>query len=141
MTPDERNYLAAIVLQRGKTLAPDRFPGISAEVTEAWGRVLGSLNVPVEMWPEAVDLWATESVGDRMATPRDLLQAVRDVRDRWERDPSRRELLAAHRRALRDARDAALERGELKQVRTMPELRQATWPGAGSSLPASGGGD
>lgn len=141
MTPDDQKILGALVLQRGKMLAPDRFPKPDLAVAEAWGRILGSLNVPVEMWPEAVDLWATESVGERMATPRDLLQAVRDVRDRWERDPERRQLLEQRRLARRDARDAALERGELKQVRAMPVLREATWPGGGSSLPAIGGVD
>ena len=122
MTPDEQKILGALVLQRGKMLAPDRFPKPDKSVAEAWGRILGRLNVPIEVWPEAVDLWASERIGERMATPRDILNAARDVRDRWERDPQRRQLLEQRRLARRDARDAALERGELRQVRTMPAL-------------------
>lgn len=122
MTPDEQKILGAHVLQRGKLLAPDRFPKPDMAVAEAWGRILGRLNVPVEVWPEAVDLWAAERIGERMATPRDILNAARDVRDRWERDPERRQLLEQRRLARREARDAALERGELRQVRAMPAL-------------------
>lgn len=122
MTPKEQIELAAHVLQRGKLLAPDRFPKPDMAVAEAWGRILGRLNVPLEVWPEAVDLWASERIGERMATPRDILNAARDVRDRWERDPQRRQLLEQRRLARREARDAALERGELRQVRTMPAL-------------------
>lgn len=122
MTEDELTRLAMHVLSRGKLLAPDRFPKPDMAIAEAWGRILGRLNVPVEVWPEAVDLWASERIGERMATPRDILNAARDVRDRWERDPQRRQLLEQRRLARRDARDAALERGELRQVRTMPAL-------------------
>lgn len=128
MTPEEKRALAAAVLQRGKLLAPDRFPKPSPEIADAWGEILGSLNVPVEIWPQAVTLWASESVGERMCTPRDLLQAARDVRDRWERDPRLGEVLRKRREAIRQARDAAIERGELKQINTMPSVGGLHWP-------------
>ncbi len=69
MTPDDQKILGALVLQRGKMLAPDRFPKPDKSVAEAWGRILGRLNVPLEVWPEAVDLWASERIGERMAIP------------------------------------------------------------------------
>lgn len=128
MSDAEKTRLAAMVLQRGKVLVPDRFPQPSRETAEAWGRVLGSRNLPVEVWPDAVDLWAAENVGDRMVTPRDLLQAARSVLDRWKSDPVRREFLEARALALRDARDAALDRGELRQVRSFPPLEGGSRP-------------
>ncbi|QQU97768.1 hypothetical protein [Corynebacterium amycolatum] len=122
MTPEEQTALGALVLNRGKALAPDRFPKPDRSVAEAWGHVLGSVNLPPGIWRDAVDLWAMERVGQRMATPREIVDAARAVRDRWERDPERSKLLQQRRIALRDARDAALERGELTAVRTMPTL-------------------
>lgn len=128
MNEDDKTRLAMGVLSRGKVLAPDKFPKPDMAVAEAWGSILGRLNVPMEVWPEAVDLWAAERAGEGMVTPRDLLAAARDVRDRWERDPERRKLLEQYRLARREARDAALERGELRQVRTMPSIDGVRWP-------------
>ena len=128
MTPEEQTILASNILRRGKLLAPDRFPQPSLEVSEAWGRVLGSFNVPAEIWAEAVDLWASKPGSTRMCIPGDILQAARDVRDRWERDPVRGEMLRKRREAIRQARDAAIERGELKQINTMPSVGGLHWP-------------
>lgn len=133
MTPDEKKRLAAIVLQRGKNLAPDRFVAPSPAVTEAWGDALGTVNIPVEIWLEAVVFWAMHDRSERMAKPSDIVAAARDVRDRWERDPERRQLLEQYRLARREARDAALERGELRQVRTMPSIDGVRWPNGDES--------
>lgn len=117
MTPDEKRELAANVLARGKLLAPDRFPQPSADVIEAWGRVLGSINLPALVWAEAVDLWALELVGTRMATPRELKDAARAVLVRWESDPVRAPQLRAHRERLTIERDKQIADGSFGHLR------------------------
>lgn len=85
--------LAKHILRKGKALAPDRFPQPSLEVAQAWAGALTSPEFPPELWSEAVDLWATALVGERMCTPRDLIGAAYTVRDRWEGDPERAAIL------------------------------------------------
>ena len=94
---------AAMILAAGKRLAPDRFPQAGPETTEVWALALSEVDFPQELWHEAVILWATKLVGDRMVTPRDLIQAAYTVRDRWEGDPER----AAYLDELRAARASA----------------------------------
>lgn len=111
VTPQDKLRLAGNVIGYGKALAPDRFPAPSELTLVAWADVLGSINVPEAVWPEAVRLWATELAGERMVTPRDLLKAARVVLSRWESDPVRGEELRAFREARREARDRELAAG------------------------------
>ena len=91
--------LAANILKKGKALAPDRFPAIPANpddaklTLDAWAEALGALDFHPALWSEAVTLWATKLVGDRMVTPRDLIGAAFVVRDRWEGDPEKARVL------------------------------------------------
>lgn len=85
--------LAKHILRKGKALVPDRFPQPSLEVAEAWAGALKSPEFPPALWSEAVDLWATALVGDRMCTPKDLVQAAYVMRDRWEGDPEKAAVL------------------------------------------------
>ena len=85
--------LAKHILRKGKALAPDRFPQPSLEVAEAWAGALGSPEFPPGLWSEAVDLWATVLVGERMCTPKDLFQAALVVRDRWDAVPEKKQML------------------------------------------------
>lgn len=103
--------LAANILAKGKKLAPDRFPQADREVAQAWAEALGAVDFPPRLWSEAVTLWATHLAGDRMVTPRDLLSAAYSVRDRWESDPERAQILEALRveRANATYRRAGLE--------------------------------
>ena len=103
--------LAKHILRKGKALAPDRFPQPSLEVAEAWAGALVSPEFPPALWSEAVDLWATSLVGERMCTPRDLIQAAYVVRDRWEGDPEKAAVLDELRaaRANRNYAKAGLE--------------------------------
>ena len=55
------------------------------------------------IWADAVTLWATTLVTDRMATPKDLIHAAYLTRDKWEQHPDRRALLEAHRAATLEA--------------------------------------
>ena len=94
---------AAEILATGKRLAPDRFPQPSPETAEVWALALSEVDFPRALWGEAVILWATKLVGERMVTPRDLIGAAFVVRDRWEGDPER----AAYLDELRAARASA----------------------------------
>ena len=103
--------LAKHILRKGKALVPDRFPQPSLEVAQAWAGALASPEFPPGLWSEAVDLWATTLVGERMCTPRDLIQAAYVVRDRWEGDPDKSRVLDELRaaRANRNYAKAGLE--------------------------------
>lgn len=92
--------LAANILAKGKRLAPDRFPQPGPETAGVWSEALAEVDFPAALWSEAVTLWATKLVGDRMVTPRDLIGAAYSVRDRWESVPEKAEVL----RELRVAR-------------------------------------
>lgn len=108
---DDAQELAAYVLQYGKRLAPDRFPSPSMEVVNAWASVMAGMRFPREVWPEAVKLWATELVGERMVTPREIKRAAKMVVDRWEHVPERKAMLDEHREARRVERDRQLAAG------------------------------
>lgn len=103
--------LAAHILAKGKRLAPDRFPQPGPETAEVWSEALSEVDFPPELWSEAVVLWATKLVGERMVTPRDLIGAAYSVRDRWEGDPERARVLDELRaaRANRNYARAGLE--------------------------------
>ena len=85
--------LAAHILAKGKRLAPDRFPQPGPETAEVWAEALSELDFPAALWSEAVVLWSTKLVGDRMVTPRDLIGAAYTIRDRWEGDPDKAAVL------------------------------------------------
>lgn len=85
--------LAAHILAKGKRLAPDRFPQPGPETAEVWAEALSELDFPPALWSEAVVLWSTKLVGDRMVTPRDLIGAAYTIRDRWEGDPDKAAVL------------------------------------------------
>lgn len=125
----EHHELGKYILAYGKNLAPDRFPKPTPEVAEAWGEVLSRVPLPVQVWPEAVKVWASELVGDRMATPRELREAAYLVRDRWEDNPATREVLEAERDRRRELRDQqlrdgtfALERGYARPEGPAPDM-------------------
>lgn len=78
--------IAAEILNLGKKLAPDRFPKPDPTITQAWATALNR-EYPARLWAEAVYLWATHRVEDKMCTPRDMLQAAHDTVARWETNP------------------------------------------------------
>lgn len=99
---------AAEILATGKRLAPDRFPQPSPETAEVWAIALSEVDFPRALWGEAVILWATKLVGDRMVTPRDLIGAAYSVRDRWETDPEKSRVLDELRAARASANYARM---------------------------------
>lgn len=147
MTPEQKAALIVAVLRKGKAAIPDRFPQANAETTKSWLDMLSPLidvfPIP-ELWEEAVNVWAVELVGDRMATPRELKQAVYVVRDRWEKVPEKARVLEqrrAHRQELHDRqiaegtraaamgyrRPLALEREAERGSGRMPDALRDAW--------------
>lgn len=117
LTRQQKIDLASRILTSGKALVPDRFPTPNRDTLEAWADVIGTIHVPPEVWPEAVKVWATEMVGDRMCTPREMVQAARTVLSRWESHPQRGQQLRAHRQQLQDERDRQLKNGTFAELR------------------------
>ena len=108
--------IASMILVKGKTLAPDRFPAIPGEddpegrrmLLDAWRESLSIVALPAEVWSAAVTMWATSMVEDRMVTPRDLIRAAYAVRDRWEQHPERKKILDEYRAARLNANYARM---------------------------------
>ena len=117
MNEHEKIVLAAAVIELGKNLTPDRFPAPSEDVIKEWAIVLGSINVPRDVWLDAVRLWATELAGNRMVTPRELKDAAKMVLSRWESDPVKRQQLNERRERLREERDRQIAAGTFGAVR------------------------
>lgn len=136
----ERNQMAAI-LAKGKALAPDRFPAIPAEkqaaeaTLDAWREALSIVALPEQVWLAAVTMWATSLVGDRMVTPRDLIQAAYAVRDRWEQQPQRKALLDEYRLARLNAN---YERMGLERVEALPSGQIESAPAVAGGGPRGG---
>lgn len=117
MNDHEKLVLAGAVIELGKNLAPDRFPNPNEDVIKEWAIVLGSINVPRDVWLDAVRLWSVELAGDKMVTPRELKQAAKTVLSRWESDPVKRQLLNERRERLRDERDRQIKAGTFGALR------------------------
>lgn len=113
LTRNHHIQLTEKILTQGSALAPDRFPKADPVVLDAWTNALAATynTLPVQIWPEAVDVWVMELAGDRMATPRDIRQAAHVARDRWEAHPMKRQVLRLERERRQQQRDHAIEEG------------------------------
>lgn len=143
--------IAAMVLAKGKMLAPDRFPALprndpAAErlMLAGWVEALGSVSLPPQVWSDAVVLWATKLVGERMVTPKDLIGAAYTIRDRWESDPAKAAVLNEFRVQLanRNYARAGLEPicvGDLTGYAGGPP-QAASGAGGRQELPSAGNG-
>lgn len=105
------------VLDRGKALAPDRFPKVDSGVVDAWSQVFSRIGVSESTLIAAVDLWCAEMAGDRMITPRDFRQAIKVLLSRWESDPVKGPQLRAWRHAREVERDRQLAEGTFAEIR------------------------
>lgn len=108
--------LAANILHLAKRLAPDRVPQPDPDTTAAWARALDR-NYPPQLWEDAVHIWATQRITDRMLTPRDMIEAATSAVSRWESDPVRGPQLRAHRDKLTAERDQQLKDGSFAKLR------------------------
>lgn len=105
MNPQSWRDVAKLVLEKGKTLAPDRFPAPNPAVADSWAEVFEKIGLPWQIWPEAVTWWSMNVDDDRMVTPKALKEAGWVIRDRWEagREPAKLELLEASRKRRLEA--------------------------------------
>lgn len=96
LNDEQKIALTAMILNTGKSLAPDRFPKADHDVTRLWAKTLDGLYYKFpfpEMWEEAVMYWCLEKAGDKMIIPADLKAAIHVVRDKWDKQPQRRQAL------------------------------------------------
>jgi len=100
MNPQSWRDVAKLVLEKGKALAPDRFPAPNPASADAWAEALEKIGLPWQIWPEAVTWWAMNVADDRMITPKAMKEAGWVVRDRWESgdEPEKMRLLEASRK-------------------------------------------
>ena len=89
--------LAAQILDWLKKAAPDRIARADHGTAEVWAACLGIRSYPEDLWHQACIVAATELVGDRMITPKDMLHAAHLVKQRWEVSPQHKHRLEGYR--------------------------------------------
>ena len=94
MNQDQAEDLALAILEKGRYLAKDRFPVPDAQTVQAWSEVVGRYDLSPRLWSEAVTIFCTEKINQRMVTPLDILKAARVAKSRWEQSPEGRAALA-----------------------------------------------
>jgi len=104
MPQAENMRLASQIIAYGSAAAPAKFPKDDPIVLNVWADVLETINVPDNVWPEAIRYWAATTQTDTMAGPWDIIQAAKQVIKQWERDESKKYILEAHRWKHRVAR-------------------------------------
>lgn len=98
--------LAAQILDWLKKAAPDRIARADHGTAEVWAACLGIRSYPEDLWHQACIVAATELVGDRMLTPKDMLHAAHLVKGRWEVDPAQKPRLEGYRQRRREEFEA-----------------------------------
>lgn len=104
--------VARTILNTGKAIAPDRFPSLKGEaaatVLRQWAEIIreNGTTYPGQVWEPAVRNWCTKAVGDRMATPRDILREASAIRTVWYGDQAKRAELDRRRHARLSDREA-----------------------------------
>ncbi|WP_408934989.1 hypothetical protein ACKFRL_07750 [Corynebacterium marquesiae] len=135
MNHQEAVQIASQVIAYGSAAAPAQFPKPEDIVVQVWADVLSEINVPPEVWRDAVKLWAAYHAGDRMATPREIVSAARDVVKRWEVDSSKRWPLEAWRWNARVQRAKKIYGSEFALDKVVPP---PYWTGIDTSIDPSG---
>lgn len=104
MSQAEKMRLAAQIIAYGSAAAPSKFPKDDEIVLKVWADVLETVNLPEDIWPEAIRYWAATNQDGNMAGPWNVLNAAKEVIKQWERDESKKYILEAHRWQHRVAR-------------------------------------
>lgn len=120
-SPEAAFDLGRNILAMGKRLCPDRFPVADEHTAREWGHTLAEVNLPVQIWPEAVRYYALRMVENRMVTPRDLREAAHIVMERWGRDPEMKPQVTAWRERIRQQRHQRLFGNTPKSGLTGPQ--------------------
>ena len=94
MNQDQAEELTLDILEKGRYLAKDRFPVPDAKTVQAWAEVVGRYHLPGWLWLEAVTIFCTEKINQRMVTQLDILEAARVAKSRWERSSEGRAAIA-----------------------------------------------
>lgn len=149
-TDQQKQAIAVRVLGIGKRRAPDRFPRydlggqLDVELINEWATALGKKVYPLELWEEAVEYWVNHLDHGRMVTTGEMLRAAKQVRQKWETDPARREQFRQLYEARQQERDRQIAAGEFGRARGyMPreiEKRRVDVSVLDRALKAVGGG-
>lgn len=116
--PAEQLKFMTEFFQQGKALVGDRFPVISQENVEAWCRALPELSsISQHNVMAALARWSNSGVTNRMVSPKDIRDALKEERKAWENTPQGRAQLRAYRRRMEDLRDRQLKDGTFAQLR------------------------
>ena len=94
MNQDQAEELALDILEKGRYLAKDRFPKPDTQTAQAWAEVVRRYHLPDWLWLEAVTIFCTEKITQRMVTPLDIIEAARAAKTRWEQSPEGRAAIA-----------------------------------------------
>ena len=122
-TDQQKQAIAVRVLGIGKRRAPDRFPRydvggqLDVELINEWATALGRKTYPLELWEEAVEYWINHLDRGRMVTTGEILRAAKQVRQKWENDPTRREQFRQLYEARQQERDRQIAAGEFGRAR------------------------
>lgn len=102
----------------GKSLAGDRLPAKEKENVEAWARALPEVCAlsKESMW-KVLDRWSNTGTTQRMATPKDVRDALVAEKRIWENSPAGRAWKREHYRKMEDLRDRQLRDGTFQQLR------------------------
>lgn len=94
MNQDQAEDLALAILEKGRYLAKDRFPVPDTKTVQAWSEVAARYELSPRLWSEAVTIFCTEKITQRMVTPLDIIEAARAAKTRWEQSPEGRAAIA-----------------------------------------------
>ncbi|WP_044027241.1 hypothetical protein [Corynebacterium glutamicum] len=102
----------------GKSLAGDRLPAITKENVEAWARVLPEICVlSKSSMQKVLTRWSREGTTQRMATPKDIRDALVAEKKAWQQSPQGRAWHREHQRRMEDLRDQQLRDGTFRELR------------------------
>lgn len=108
MTNQRREFIKQLVT-RAKIQAPDRFPANDPHLVDLWVERIPLEIFPPHLWWEALD-HCVDHVEGELIKPKHFMKSAYAIRDRWEAQPEKREVLNRMRQARLDAR---VKRGEL----------------------------
>lgn len=92
------------IINKAKTLAPDRVPQPTRDTIMEWAEALSASfrRFHPTTWPMAVTIWAAELADHRMATPRDIIKAAQIADKRRLETPEGRAMLEQRRQDRAD---------------------------------------
>lgn len=137
-TQDDVNrytQVATRVLMACKKIQPSFYsPAANPDLPATWGYVMACKPYPELVYLEAVAAYYANTTGDERPGVGDIVHYAGVVRDRWEGDPDRRQLLRQHRQQRQDERDRQIEAGTFRGSRRSVTPPQTHVLGPGTSV-------